>query len=69
MTKIDTVLKGVLKKRPKGQNIIPKRYHPIADTLDEDTLEKRMNELHRATQSCVDVMPMHEKYVEEVMKA
>ena len=53
----------------QGQNIIPKRYHPIADTLDEATLEKRMNELHRATQRCVEVMPMHEQYLSEIIKA
>lgn len=46
-----------------GQNIIPKRYHPLADMLDDDKLEARMTELHRATQRCLEVMPSHEDYL------
>lgn len=51
-----------------GQNIEPKRYHPLADVLDDDSLEKRMAELHRATQRCVEVMPSHELYLKELCK-
>lgn len=49
-----------------GQNIEPKRYHPLADILDDDSLEKRMAELHRATQRCVELMPAHEEYLAQM---
>lgn len=49
-----------------GQNIEPKRYHPLADLLDDDKLEKRMSELYRATQRCLEVMPSHETYLKEI---
>lgn len=49
-----------------GQNIEPKRYHPLADSLDDDKLEKRMAELYRATQRCLEVMPSHETYLKDM---
>ena len=52
-----------------GQNIEPKRYHPIADTLDDDKLEARMMELHRATQRCMEVMPFHGDYLAEISRS
>lgn len=51
-----------------GQNIEPQRYHPLADLLEEDKLSVRMEELHRATQSCLQAMPSHEKYLAELCK-
>lgn len=52
-----------------GQNIEPKRYHPLADILEDDMMERRMAELHRATQRCVEVMPPHEKYLLDLFKS
>ena len=49
-----------------GQNIEPERYHPLADILEDDRLEKRMAELHRATQRCAEVMPSHEQYLKQI---
>jgi tryptophan halogenase len=49
-----------------GQNIKPKRYHPLADSLDDEKLEKRMAELYRATQRCLEVMPSHETYLKDM---
>jgi len=51
-----------------GQNIEPKRYHPLADILEDDLMERRMAELHRATQRCVEVMPSHEEYLRDLCK-
>ena len=51
-----------------GQNIEPKRYHPLANILDDDSLEKRMAELHRATQRCLEIMPSHEQYLKSLCK-
>lgn len=51
-----------------GQNIKPKRYHPLADMLDDEMMERRMAELHRATQRCVEVMPSHEQYLKDLCK-
>lgn len=52
-----------------GQNIEPKRYHPLADMLDDDNLEKRMAELHRATLRCAEIMPSHEQYLKSLVKS
>ncbi|MCF2946738.1 tryptophan 7-halogenase [Paraglaciecola aquimarina] len=49
-----------------GQNIEPKRYHPLADILDDEKLEIRMAELLRATKRCVEVMPSHEQYLKDL---
>ena len=49
-----------------GQGIYPERHHPIADMLPEDELKKRMQEIHRVTQKCLEVMPTHEEYLEKI---
>lgn len=50
-----------------GQNIEPQRYHPLADILEDDRLEKRMAELHRATLRCVEIMPSHEDFLQDLI--
>jgi tryptophan halogenase len=49
-----------------GQGIHPKRYHPIANLLEENEMERRMNEIHTVTQKCLDVMPTHEAFLESI---
>jgi tryptophan halogenase len=49
-----------------GQGIHPKRYHPIANLLEENEMERRMNEIHTVTQKCLDVMPTHEAFLQSI---
>ncbi len=52
-----------------GQNIVPKRYHPIADVLPEDELAKRMTHIAEITQKCVAYMPGHQQFIDRHCKA
>lgn len=50
-----------------GQHISPKRYHPLANILEDEKLDARMAELHRATARCLEVMPSHDQYLKEIL--
>lgn len=52
-----------------GQNITPKRYHPIADILPADELGLRMNKLEDVTKKCLAVMPSHQAFIDRYCKA
>jgi tryptophan 7-halogenase len=52
-----------------GQNIAPKRYHPIADVLPEHELNRRMTELADVTEQCGAVMPSHQAFIDRHCKA
>jgi tryptophan 7-halogenase len=52
-----------------GQNILPQRYHPIADVLPEDELERRMRKMAEVTRKCVQVMPTHQAFIDRHCKA
>ena len=47
-----------------GQNIIPKRYHPIADILPDAELENRMRRLEANVTTSLDLMPSHQAFIE-----
>jgi tryptophan halogenase len=52
-----------------GQNIVPKRYHPIADILPEHELDTRMIKLAEVTKKCLAVMPSHQAFIDRHCKA
>jgi len=52
-----------------GQGISPERYHPVADMLSDKALNERMNDIHRVTQKCLDVMPTHAEFIDRHCKA
>lgn len=52
-----------------GQNIMPERYHPIADQLPEDILLSRMDDLQSVIAKSSDYMPGHEAYIAQHCKA
>ncbi len=52
-----------------GQNITPKRYHPIADVLPESELELRMKKLADVTRNCLELMPSHQAFIDRHCKA
>ena len=47
-----------------GQNIAPKRYHPIADLLPDAELDDRMTRIAAAMDSGVRVMPDHMAFID-----
>ncbi len=52
-----------------GQNLHPKRYHPMADHLPQEELNARMKEIRRATLKCEEVMPTHQSFIESNCQA
>jgi tryptophan halogenase len=52
-----------------GQNVAPKRYHPIADVLPEEELDKRMTKMADVTKKCLAVMPAHQAFIDRHCKA
>ena len=52
-----------------GQNIHPKRYHPVADHLPQEELEARMAEIHRVTKKCLDAVPLHQAFIDAHCRA
>ncbi|CAL4869544.1 Flavin-dependent tryptophan halogenase RebH (plasmid) [Asticcacaulis sp. MM231] len=52
-----------------GQNINPKRYHPIADILPEAELESRMRRMEANVATSLDLMPLHQAFIERHCKS
>jgi tryptophan halogenase len=52
-----------------GQNVHPKRYHPIADILPSDELDSRMARIARAMSQNVERMPTHQQFIDHYCKA
>ena len=52
-----------------GQNIAPQRYHPVADILPQAEFEKRMAKMVEVTRNCLEVMPMHQEFIDKHCKA
>lgn len=47
----------------EGQNLRPKRYHPMINYLSDEKLEERMAEIRRATHKCLDEFEDHDRYL------
>jgi tryptophan halogenase len=52
-----------------GQNILPHRYHPVADVLPEQELAARMSRIADVTRKCLAVMPTHQAFIDRHCKA
>ena len=48
-----------------GQGIVPKNYHPLVDTLENERLESFMSNVKATIAKCVDVMPLHADFIKE----
>ena len=49
----------------EGQNLRPKRYHPVIDNLPDVDLDKRMAEIRRAMHKCLEQFQDHEQYLKK----
>jgi tryptophan halogenase len=52
-----------------GQNILPHRYHPVADVLPEQELAARMSRIAEVTRKCLAVMPTHQAFIDRHCRA
>lgn len=50
----------------EGQNLRPKRYHPIVNNLSEDALDRRMAEVRRVLNKCLGEFEDHEQYLQRL---
>jgi tryptophan 7-halogenase len=46
-----------------GQRIRPQSYHPLTDLLDEQEVQSYLEEVSGVIKACVDVMPLHAKFI------
>jgi tryptophan halogenase len=46
-----------------GQNIIPRRYDPLVDSLEPQKIHARLEELRTGIKGCVELMPSHWDFV------
>lgn len=47
-----------------GQNIIPRRYDPLVDSLDPNKIQSRLEELRTDIKRCVESMPSHWDFIQ-----
>ncbi len=47
-----------------GQGIQPKTYHPLANSMAEETLQSRMRQMQKVVKTCLDQMPSHQAFIE-----
>jgi len=47
-----------------GQNIIPRRYDPLVDSLDPGRIQARLMELRADIRRCVEAMPAHWDFIQ-----
>ena len=46
-----------------GQNVVPRGYDPLADTLDPRKVEETLEEMRQAILCCTDAMPSHADFI------
>jgi tryptophan halogenase len=47
-----------------GQNIIPRRYDPMADLMDSEEAHANIDNLHAVVERCAGAMPMHQDFID-----
>jgi tryptophan halogenase len=52
-----------------GQGISPKRYHPNANIMPDNELDKRMTDIRNAWAASLKSMPMHQEFIDRNCKA
>jgi len=52
-----------------GQGILPKSYHPLANSISNSELARRMQQIETVTQACLTPMPTHQAFIDANCKA
>jgi tryptophan halogenase len=47
-----------------GQNIVPRRYDPMTDTLDPQKIKAKLDDIRATVKQCADAMPAHHDFIE-----
>ena len=50
----------------EGQNFRPKRYHPVIDSLSDEMLDRRMNDVRMTMQKCLSAYEDHQTYLHKL---
>jgi tryptophan 7-halogenase len=48
-----------------GQNIIPRRYDPMVDSLDPRKIQSKLTEIRDAVRRCTEAMPSHQEFIDQ----
>ncbi|MES1197191.1 MAG: tryptophan halogenase family protein [Pseudomonadota bacterium] len=48
-----------------GNNIYPRRYDPMADTLDREKVRANLDNLRDVIGKCADAMPLHQDFIDK----
>ncbi len=46
-----------------GQNIVPRRYDPMADGLDADKIAAKLEDIRTTVKACASAMPLHRDFI------
>ena len=52
-----------------GQGLQPQHYHPVANIMPKDEVEKRMSDIRKVWANCLDKMPSHQQFIDQYCKA
>lgn len=52
-----------------GQGMEPKRYHPNANVMPTQTLNKKMSEIEKTWAACLETLPSHQQYIDRFCRA
>lgn len=52
-----------------GQGLTPKSYHPLADVMSDEELDRRMGEIRHTWQKCLESMPNHQAFIDANCRA
>jgi tryptophan halogenase len=52
-----------------GQGLVPERYHPMADVMPADELDKRLSDMRTTWAACLDSMPSHQDFIDDHCRA
>jgi len=48
-----------------GQNIVPRGYDPMADSLDPQKVKTNLDDIRAVVGKCVDAMPKHQEFIDK----
>jgi tryptophan halogenase len=50
----------------EGQNLRPKRYHPVIDNMSDEMLDRRMNDVRKTMYKCLEAYEDHQTYLHKL---
>lgn len=52
-----------------GQGVMPRAYHPVVDSMDDDALGNFLRDLRDSTKKIVDRLPAHQEFIDYYCKS